>query len=135
MNTLSATGRLGGNPETRYTQNGKAVTSFSMAIESGWGDNKKTTWLNCTLWGRDGNPNPVVAYLEKGTLIGVTGEIHLRDWKNDQTGQQGKSLDLNVKTLTLLGGTKAADSNQDQGYPEASQPMSQPDPSDDNIPF
>ena len=51
MNCLNAVGRLGRDPETRFTQGGKAVTSLAIAIDSGWGDNKKTTWLNAALWG------------------------------------------------------------------------------------
>jgi single-strand DNA-binding protein len=73
MNQLNAIGNLGADPETRFTKSGKAVSSFRMAITSGWGDNEKTTWINCVVWGREDKPHGLIPYLQKGTKVGITG--------------------------------------------------------------
>lgn len=49
MNVFSFTGRLGRDVDTRYTTNGTPVASFTAANDVGFGDNKKTQWVKCTL--------------------------------------------------------------------------------------
>lgn len=50
--TLIIRGRLGGNPELRYTKEGQAVTNISLAVEQGFGDNKRTEWVRVAIWGK-----------------------------------------------------------------------------------
>ncbi len=103
MNCLNAVGRLGRDPETRFTQGGKAVTTLAIAIDSGWGDNKKTTWLNAGLWGRDGQEHGLVKHLSKGSQVAVTGEITLEEY-DKKDGTKGSSLKLHIQNLTPIGG-------------------------------
>ena len=51
---LSAIGRLGRDSELKFTPNGKPLVKWSMAVDVGWGDNKSTQWLRCTMWGERG---------------------------------------------------------------------------------
>jgi len=45
FNQVTALGRLGSDPELRYTPSGTAVANFSLATDVGWGDNKSTVWF------------------------------------------------------------------------------------------
>jgi len=132
MNCLNAVGRLGRDPETRFTQGGKAVTSLAIAIDSGWGDNKKTTWLNAALWGRDGQEHGLVQHLSKGSQVAVTGEITLEEY-DKKDGTKGSSLKLHIQNLTPIGGKQVQG-----GESKPAQPVKEkaaPESFEDSIPF
>jgi len=99
INNCTFTGRIGKDAETRFTANQKAVTSFSLAVDIGWGDNKKTMWIRCNGWGD--RFTKLSEYLAKGQQVGVVGEVSLNEWEGDK----GKmtSLELNVREIALLG--------------------------------
>ena len=78
MNKICITGRLGKDPEMKYTPNGKAVTKLSVANNTGWGDNEKTTWFNVECWNQ--NAEFVNEYGSKGRLVAVTGEMVCEEW-------------------------------------------------------
>ena len=101
MNSWNFTGNLGRDCDTRYTQSGDAVVSFSVGVKAGFGDKATTTWANCSMFGKRGEA--VSAYLKKGTLVGIVGEVNLREYQ-DKEGQKRYSLDVRVNDLTLLGG-------------------------------
>lgn len=114
MNQFNGIGRIGRDAVTRHTTNGKPVTGWSMAIETGFGDNKQTTWLDCSLWGDRGEK--VAGYIVKGDRIGVCGEIGTRE-------HDGKTyVTLNVRDFTLLGDKKdkPAQSRQTPSEPQKS---------------
>ena len=50
MNKVILIGNVGRDPEMRYTPQGQAVTSFSVATSYGKGDDKATEWFNCSAW-------------------------------------------------------------------------------------
>ena len=52
MNNWNFTGNLGKDAETKTTPSGTSVCTFSVAVKSGYGDNQKTTWANCSLFGK-----------------------------------------------------------------------------------
>jgi len=101
MNILCFTGRIGKDCESRFTSSGDAVVSFTAAMDSGYGDKKVTTWLNCSMWGKRGEA--VSPYLLKGTQIAVSGELTNREY-TDKEGNKRYSLDVRVNDLTLIGG-------------------------------
>jgi single-strand DNA-binding protein len=101
MNVLNAIVNLGGkDAEIRYTPGGDAVTQFSVALQSGYGDKQVTTWLNCNMWGKRGET--IASYLTKGTRIGITGELTNREYEA-KDGSKKYSLELRVSDVTLLG--------------------------------
>ena len=131
MNSWNFTGNLGRDCDTRYTQSGDAVVSFSVGVKAGFGDKATTTWANCSMFGKRGEA--VSAYLKKGTLVGIVGEVNLREYQ-DKEGQKRYSLDVRVNDLTLLGGKKdsePAPQRNAQGAPKASIG----DMDEDQIPF
>lgn len=81
LNLFIASGHLGGDIDLRYTQNGKCVGTFSLPVESGWGDNKKTSWLRCKLFGE--RAEKLAPYLTKGAKITVSGSFVLEEWEKD----------------------------------------------------
>lgn len=88
--------RLGKDATTRYTQAGKSVTGFSAAFDDGWGDNKKTVWLDCSGWGE--RYEKVSPYLVKGAQVVVEGNIGTRE-------HEGKTyITLTLSDLKLVGG-------------------------------
>lgn len=90
--------RLGGDAVVRYTQNNKAVLSFRAAYDIGWGDRKRTEWLDCSLWGDRGEK--LAEYLKKGDQVVVIGTIGTKEY-------EGKvSLALEVSEVKLVGGKK-----------------------------
>ena len=98
MNLLIISGRLGADAEVRYTQSGTAVASWSMAVDSGFGEKKKTNWFKCALFGKRAE-GKLVQYLKKGTQITVTGEVSLNTW--EAKGKTGASLDVFVNQVEL----------------------------------
>jgi single-strand DNA-binding protein len=102
MNVLNVIGNVGKDSDLRATPNGKMVLNFSVAMESGWGDRKQTTWVNCSMWGDRGQK--LQQYIVKGQKVGVTGECSLREWTS--ATKSGTSMELNVQNVTLCGEKK-----------------------------
>lgn len=103
MNVFTATANLGRDAEVRHTASGTAIASFPIAISSGYGDNKKTTWVRCSLFGKRAEGG-LIQYLKKGTQVAVSGEISLNEYTT-QNGEQRSNLELNVSEIDLIGGT------------------------------
>ena len=100
MNNWNFTGNIGRDAEQRHTAGGDSVVSFSVGVKAGYGDKASTVWANCTLFGKRGES--LVPYLLKGQLVGVSGEVAMREWQ-DKEGQKRTSLDIRVNDVTLLG--------------------------------
>jgi len=106
MNSWNMTGNLGRDCETRHTPSGDPVVSFSVGVKSGYGKNESTTWANCAMFGK--RAEAVAPYLTKGQLVGICGEVNLREW-TDKDGGKRQSLDVRVTDLTLLGKKDSAE--------------------------
>jgi single-strand DNA-binding protein len=79
-NLVVLTGRLGQDVTLRYTGSGKAVTDISLAVNSGFGENKKTEWFTVTLWA--GLAERAKETLIKGTQVTVTGRLAVEEYVN-----------------------------------------------------
>ena len=131
MNVWNFTGNLGGDAETRFTQSGDAIVGFSVGVKSGYGDKATTTWARCSMFGKRGEA--VAQYLTKGQLVGVSGEVTMRDWQ-DKEGQKRYSLEVRVSELTLLGSRQESQPTQQQAKPEPKR-VSHGDELESDIPF
>lgn len=100
MNNWSFIGNLGKDAEQRFTPSGDSVVSFSVGVKAGFGDKATTTWARCQMWGKRGES--VLPYLTKGQLVGISGEVNMREWQ-DKEGQKRANLEVRVNDLTLLG--------------------------------
>ncbi len=85
-------GRLGGDPEMRYTAEGQAITHASVAVDEGQGENKKAVWFRCSFWGK--TAEAVNQYCSKGDVVLVEGRLKEPSiWKgNDGTMRTGLEL-------------------------------------------
>ena len=77
MQTITITGRVGGQPETRTVGNSE-VTNFSCAVDQGWGDRKRTNWFRVAIWGDRGAK--LAPYINKGEKVAVTGELEIGEY-------------------------------------------------------
>ena len=86
LNRVQLIGRLGKDPETRFTPKGSKVCSFSMAVDRHWrgadGESKEATdWFNVEAWGRLGEV--CQEYLGKGRLVYVEGRLQTDQYEKD----------------------------------------------------
>ena len=135
MNAWQFTGNLGKDAESRFLPNGDPVVSFSVGVKSGDGEKATTTWARCAMFGK--RAESVSQYLTKGQLVGISGEVTLREW-NDQQGQKRSSLEVRVNDLTLLGkkdGQQAAQPRQQSPAPQQADSFGDFSDMDDSIPF
>lgn len=102
MNCFVFSGRIGCDAEVGSTQGGTAVCNFPVAVESGYGDNKQTTWVRCALWGKRAEGG-LPQYLTKGAQVVVSGELSTREYQK-KDGSQGFSVEIRVSEITLVGG-------------------------------
>ncbi len=95
VNKVILVGRLGRDPETRYTGGGQAVANFSVATDESYKDKngerqKRTEWHKIVVWGKQAEI--AQQYLKKGSLIFIEGRIQSREWQ-DKEGQKRTSFE------------------------------------------
>lgn len=98
-------GRLGRDPEMRYTQDGTPVTSFSIATSRKWTNaegqqQEKTTWFRVTAWRKLGET--CNQYLTKGQLVLVEGDVDASAWSDKASGEARATLELRARTVRFL---------------------------------
>jgi single-strand DNA-binding protein len=135
--TIIIVGRLGKDPEMRYTPSGQAVTSFSVATDRRWTDpsgvkQKETAWFRISVWGKMAESTN--QYLKKGSQVVVEGRLNV-DPKtggprifNRQDGTAGSSFEVTAQTVRFLS-TKAETAG------EATEAAGETEASEDEIPF
>ena len=106
VNKVILVGRLGRDPETRYTGGGQAVANFTMATDESYKDKngerqKRTEWHRITAWGK--LAEICQQYLKKGTMVYIEGRIQSREWQ-DKEGQKRTSFEIVASNFRMLGG-------------------------------
>ncbi len=106
VNKVILVGRLGRDPETRYTGSGQAVANFSLATDETYKDRngerqKRTEWHKIVVWGKQAEI--AQQYLKKGSLIFLEGRIQSREWQ-DKEGQKRTSFEIVANNFRMLGG-------------------------------
>lgn len=84
LNNVILMGRLTKDIELRQTQTGTPVCGFTVAVDSGYGDDKKTDFINCVAW--KGTAEFLAKYFSKGQMVALVGRISTRTWD----GEDGK---------------------------------------------
>lgn len=113
MNVWNFTGNLGKDSEVLSLPSGGVMCKFSVAVTSGYGDKKKTTWANCGMFGKQAE-GALPSYLTQGASVAVTGEVTLEEWKG-QDGTTQKSLKVNVLKIDLLGSSQGKNAPASRG--------------------
>ena len=106
--SITIVGRLGKEPELRYTPDGKPVTSLSVAVDDGWGENKATAWFRVSVWGKQAEA--CNTHLSKGRMVLVEGRLVIDKTtggprmfdRND--GSKGASFEVDANTVKFIGG-------------------------------
>ena len=138
MNLLAMTGNLGRDAEVK-SLGGSTVCNFAVALSSGWGDKKTTTWINCALWGKQAE-STLPTYLKKGQQAALTGELSTREYQAND-GSTKVSIEMRVSTIDLIGKRDdgAAQGQHQQVAAQHSAPTTHSNPAADNfdeeIPF
>lgn len=119
VNKVILVGRLGQNPEVRYTPSGAAVANFSVATNESWTDKsgqkqERTEWHRVVVWGK--LAELCNQYLAKGRQVYVEGRLQTRQWQ-DKDGQTKYTTEVQAQTIQFLGGNAGAErpAGRDQG--------------------
>src|SRR5712692_5892173 len=145
VNKVILVGRLGKDPELKYTASGTPFCRFSMATDDVWNDKasgerqEKTEWHNIVVWDR--LAEICNQYLTKGRMVYIEGSLQTREW-DDQEGNKRKTTEVRARDMVLLGGGGQSADGAPASAPRRTAAAAPGDPSpgggvitDDDIPF
>ena len=138
LNKAMIIGRLGQDPDVRYTQSDTAVANMSIATSERFknkqGEQKeKTQWHRVVAWGR--LAEICQEYLAKGSQVYVEGPIETRKWE-DKEGNERYTTEIKALTMTMLDSKGDSGGGQQQGPPVGSENVNMDDDDiDDDLPF
>lgn len=134
MNKVIFCGRTTKDIEMRYSQgeNSMAIGRFSIAIDSGYGDKKKTSFFNCTIFGKQAEA--FEKYVPKGTKVLLECEANQNQY-TDKNNNKVNSVDFIVKSFEFCE-SKSQSNSQPQPAPSNNDGfMNIPDGIEDGFPF
>jgi single-strand DNA-binding protein len=148
VNKVILIGRLGRDPELKYTGSGTPFCRFSIATDDNWTDKasgerqERTEWHNIVAWDR--LAEICNEYLRKGRLVYIEGALQTREW-DDQDGNKRKTTEIRARDMVLLGspqGESMGGQGQSRRTASAAAPAATgndgggaPAITDDDIPF
>ena len=150
MNQCNFIGRVGQDPEMKYSASGDAIANLSIATNKRWKDKQgvkqeKTTWVKCVAFGKVAEL--IGQYVQKGSQLRVTTEYDQREYNDASTGEKKYAHQFNIRDMEFLGGGNSQNTNgQQQSSPQYQQPQSNPQQQqppayapnafdDDDVPF
>lgn len=153
VNKVILLGRLGKDPELKYTPSGQAVTKFSLATSERWKDKgsgefqERTEWHNIVLWSK--LAETANQFLTKGSSVYIEGRLQTRSWE-DKENKRHYITEVVVNEMVMTGGrgegggrsegaSRAAHASADAAGTHEAQPERYTGPAteitDDDIPF
>ncbi len=125
LNKVMIIGRLGRDPEMRYTPSGKPVTTFNVATSRTWNTSEgerrvETEWFNIVAWGN--LAEICKQYLTKGQQVYVEGRLQSRTW-DDSEGNKHTSVEIVANEMIMLSerreaeGSSEAESIEEDEFP------------------
>jgi single-strand DNA-binding protein len=138
VNKVTLIGRLGRDPELKYTQSGTAYCRFSIATDDQWTDrssgekHERTEWHNIVTWER--LAEICGQYLAKGRMVYIEGSIQSRQWE-DQDGNKRTSFDIRARDMVMLGGPGDGGGGSRRGSASSDSSGDEAPVTDDDIPF
>lgn len=129
MNIIAVSGRLTRDPELRYTTSGKAVTSFTVAVDRP-GVRDKTDFIDCVAWEK--KAEFVSRNFRKGKRIEVSGVLTTRSYEKD--GQKRKAVEVRCDQVFFGDSKNSGESSQAQA-PSDGDGFTEVDGDDDDLPF
>ncbi|NGP76127.1 single-stranded DNA-binding protein [Balneolaceae bacterium YR4-1] len=144
LNKAMIIGRLGQDPDVRYTQSNTAVANLSVATSERYKDKsgewkENTEWHRVVAWGR--LAEICQEYLKKGSQVYIEGPIQTRSWE-DKDGQTKYTTEIKALTMTMLDSKGSNSGGNMPEKPQNAQPVSSNvdlnenfDDIDDDLPF
>lgn len=143
LNSVTLSGNLGQDAEVRYTNNGLAITSFSLAVsksrkQSDGSYKDVTSWVDCVMYGKRGEAMYGNGMLQKGARLAIVGRLYQNVWEKD--GQRRSKIEVIVDNVVTMTAQRQQQqvyqaAAPQQQYQAAPQPAAYPDVYDEDIPF
>jgi single-strand DNA-binding protein len=145
LNRVMIIGRLGVDPELRYTASGSPVATFRVASSRQWRDangesREETEWFSVVAWNK--LAEICQQYLAKGSRVYVEGRLQTRSWDDQQSGQTRSRTEVVISDMIMLDGHYTREGTDDDYPPPRDTPRSPPrggymppDIGDEDIPF
>ena len=144
LNKVFLVGRLGKDPEIRFSGDGNAIANFSIATNETWknkegNQEEKTDWHNIVVFGASAEKY-IQPYVKKGTLVSVEGKLQTRDWE-DKDGNKRYTTEVvadlygGVQILGSGGGENSFDTSSGMNQEPAKKEDLDQTIEDDELPF
>jgi single-strand DNA-binding protein len=126
LNKVLLIGRLGQDPEMRYTPSGKPLTKFQLAVNRSWttaeGEKKtETEWFNIVAWGK--LAEICNQYLNKGQQVYIDGRLHTRYWQDEEGGNHSAVEVIAQEMIMLSGRSEDGDADPEKDIPDEDYPF------------
>jgi single-strand DNA-binding protein len=138
VNKVILVGRLGKDPEVKYTQAGVPVARFTLATDESWKDQsgekqQRTEWHNIVAWRK--LAEICGQYLNKGKLIYLEGRLQTRSWE-DKEGNKRYTTEIQADNMVMLS-ARTDESRQEKSTAAAASSNSgfEPEITDEDVPF
>jgi single-strand DNA-binding protein len=127
-------GHLGRAPELKTSKTGNPYATFSLAVNTGFGDNRHTSWWDVTLFGAQADV--AASKLQKGDPVCIEGEPSIREYTR-QDGTKGKAAEVIARRFVFLRGRDDAEPRPTGEPAQQAEPPQAPRQGDlnDDIPF
>ncbi|MFA6260935.1 MAG: single-stranded DNA-binding protein [Bacteroidia bacterium] len=139
VNKVILLGNLGRDPETRYLENNRVVTTFSLATSESFTDRNgerktDTEWHRIEMW--DNLAKIAEKYLRKGSQVYIEGKIKTDSWR-DKEGNERTGTKIKALSMTLVGQRNADPpaGNPDTGNTANNTAPAETPAGDDDLPF
>ncbi len=138
LNKAMLIGRLGQDPELKYTQSGVAVVSFSVATGMKWKDQEgnwqeRTEWHNAKAW--RGLAETCSNYLKKGSKVYIEGRLETSNWEDENKKKHYKT-EIVIDEMIMLDSKGSGEGNGSQGSYTTTKPAAgKSTATDDDLPF
>ena len=98
MNSFAGIGRVVNNLELRSTNNGNSVCQFTIAINEGYGDKKRTDFIDCVAWNK--RAESICKYCDKGVKVAIEGKLQTDTYEKE--GKKIKTTKVLVNEITFI---------------------------------
>jgi single-strand DNA-binding protein len=112
MNIITIAGRLGSDPEVRFTSSGRKVTTLRIAVNIRKSGKEETIWYRVTIWGE--NFDKMISYLKKGSAVIIVGDLAKPEIFTDREGKAQVSMNITATNIMFspFGRNDRTDQNQ-----------------------
>ena len=132
LNKIILQGRMTKQCELRYTQNQKAVGTFSLAVERDFSKEKQTDFFNIVVWGN--TAEFVSKYTDKGSMVIVSGRLTNREW-NDSNGNKRITTEIVADNVYFAESKRKAVDVSAETFEEPKQTFTELTDAEDTLPF